>query len=76
MKNNAIQTMSSAQLHELWQTIDKTPSSQIDRLNDADLVDWLMEQFGRDRSLPSHETNTIEQYLQSRLQLIRDVVLN
>ncbi len=68
-------TISPARLHELWKTIDSTPASAIAQLGDADLVDWLTEQFDRERSVPTKELNALRKYLKSRLQLIRDLTL-
>lgn len=68
-------TISPARLHELWKTIDSTPASKIAHLDDTDLVNWLTEQFDRDRSVPAKELNTLKHYLESRLQLIRDLTL-
>ena len=68
-------TISPARLHELWKTIDRTPASTIAHLDDADLVNWLTEQFDRERSVPTKELNNLKQYLESRLQLIRDLTL-
>jgi 5'-deoxynucleotidase YfbR-like HD superfamily hydrolase len=68
-------TISPARLHELWKTIDRAPANKIAHLDDADLVNWLAEQFDRDRAVPTKELNNLKQYLESRLQLIRDLTL-
>ena len=68
-------TISPTRLHELWKTIDNTPASAIAELGDADLVDWLTEQFDRERSVPTKELNVLRKYLESRLQLIRDLTM-
>ena len=68
-------TLSPARLHELWKTIDKTPASAIAELDDADLVNWLAEQFNRERTVPNKELTALRKYLESRLQLIRDLAL-
>ena len=71
-----MQAMSPAQLRQLWKTINNAPSNEIAKLNDVDLVDWLTQQFEQDRSLAAKELTMLKKYLQSRLQLIRDVVLD
>lgn len=70
-----MQSISPAILHELWKTIDKAPASEIANLGDVDLVNWLTEEFDRDRAVPSKELNILKKYLESRLQLIRDLTL-
>jgi 5'-deoxynucleotidase YfbR-like HD superfamily hydrolase len=70
-----MQTISPAILHELWKTINDVPASEIAHLDDADLVNWLAEEFDRDRAVPTKELNALRKYLESRLQLIRDLTL-
>lgn len=68
-------TISPARLHELWKTIDRTPASAIAHLDDTDLINWLTEQFDRTGTVPTKELNILKQYIESRLQLIRDLTL-
>jgi hypothetical protein len=71
-----MQNMNPARLHELWQTIEKTPVSEIASRSDVDLVDWLLYRFDLDRELANTELNLLKLYLSSRLPLIRDLILN
>ncbi len=73
--NSDMNAISPAILHQLWKIIDNTPANAIEQLDDRDLVNWLTEQFGQNHSLPAQELKTLEQYLASRSQLIRDVSL-
>ncbi len=71
-----MQSISPAILHELWKTIDQAPANEIAQLNDTDLVNWIAEEFDRGYAMPNHEQNMLKKYLQSRLQLIRDLTLS
>ena len=70
-----MQSISPAILHELWKTIDRAPVNEIAQLNDTDLVNWIAEEFDRGYAMPNQEQNLLKKYLQSRLQLIRDLTL-
>lgn len=71
-----MQAISPARLHELWKTIDNTPTTLVAELNDQDLVNWLTEQFDQYHPLPAKEIGDLKKYLTSRLQLIRDITLS
>lgn len=65
--------MTPTMLRQLWSVIETTQSNVLLRLDDASLVDWLVKQIKDERSLNHDETNTVSNYLYSRLNLIRDL---
>ena len=71
-----MEAISTVTLHQLWKTIDSTPSGVVAKLNDRDLVCWLKEQFEKSYPLPAKESHNLQKYLTSRLQLIRDFTLD
>ncbi|MGK7948324.1 MAG: hypothetical protein AB4368_05830 [Xenococcaceae cyanobacterium] len=71
-----MEAISTVTLHQLWKTIDNAPSGVVAKLNDRDLVHWLKEQFEQSYPLPARESQNLQKYLTSRLQLIRDFTLD
>ncbi|HAX79340.1 MAG TPA: hypothetical protein DCY88_26825 [Cyanobacteria bacterium UBA11372] len=65
--------MTPTMLRQLWSVIETTQSHVLLRLDDASLVDCLVKQVKNERSLNHDETNTVSNYLYSRLNLIRDL---
>jgi len=60
-------------LRQLWSLIESTQSAILLSLDDQSLVQWLVRQFGTERSLDHGEADTLSQYIQSKLSLIRDL---
>lgn len=60
-------------LRQLWSTIENTQSRTLTTLDDASLVDRLMGEFGKQRSLKEPDRENLCAYLQSRISLIRDL---
>ena len=71
-----MEAISTATLHRLWKTINTTPPGVVAQLSDQDLVTWLKEQFEQNHPLPARESQNLQKYLTSRLQLIRDFILD
>jgi len=62
-------------LRQLWSVIETTQAQILLKLDDASLVQWLLKQLKNQRSLDNHETNLLNDYLYSKLSLIRDLAL-
>lgn len=65
--------MSPSTLRHLWHLIEKTQGSILLSMDDQGLVQWLISQFQQEQALDPQETNYIQNYLNSRLLLIRDL---
>jgi succinate dehydrogenase flavin-adding protein (antitoxin of CptAB toxin-antitoxin module) len=65
--------MSPSTLRHLWHLIEKTQGSILLSMDDKGLVQWLISQFQQEQALDPQETNYIQNYLNSRLLLIRDL---
>jgi hypothetical protein len=60
-------------LRQLWTVIETTQANMLLKLDDANLVQWLLKQIKQQRSLNSDEANIMSDYLHSKLSLIRDL---
>ncbi|HEY9878532.1 MAG TPA: hypothetical protein V6D29_08750 [Leptolyngbyaceae cyanobacterium] len=65
--------MNPTLLRQLWALIENSQSSLLLALDDHSLVQWLLEQLSKQRSLNRKETECLSGYIQSRLSLIRDL---
>jgi succinate dehydrogenase flavin-adding protein (antitoxin of CptAB toxin-antitoxin module) len=65
--------MTPTMLRQVWSIIETTQTTTLLKLDDASLVEWLMKQVKYERSLDRQETDTMSNYLYSRLNLIRDL---
>lgn len=65
--------MTPAMLRHLWSLIENTQTSVILAMDDNSLVQWLSYQLDGQRSLHQLETQIIDDYIRSKLSLIRDL---
>ncbi|MBD3885522.1 hypothetical protein IFO70_27780 [Phormidium tenue FACHB-886] len=65
--------MDSSTLRYLWTVIEETQTGLLLRLNDTDLVEQLIQQLGRRKTLSRDERIVISAYLYNRTPLIRDI---
>jgi glucokinase len=65
--------MTPTLLRQLWSLIETTQASTLVSLDDATLVQWLLKQLKMDSCLNRNEMDVINDYIQSRLSLIRDL---
>lgn len=65
--------MTPMMLRQLWSLIEKTQSQLLLKLDDASLVQSLLKQFKQERSLNHEEINLLNDYLNNRLSLIREL---
>ena len=65
--------MTPTMLRQLWSLIEMTQANLLLRLDDATLVQWLLQQFKQQRSLNHEEIYILNDYLYNRLSLIRDL---
>ncbi|HAA30025.1 MAG TPA: hypothetical protein DCE56_23000 [Cyanobacteria bacterium UBA8553] len=65
--------MTPTMLRQLWSLIEMTQANLLLRLDDASLVQWLLQQFKQQRSLNHEEIYILNDYLYNRLSLIRDL---
>jgi hypothetical protein len=60
-------------IRQFWSLIETTQTNILLTLDDASLIQWLLHQFQSQRSLSGDETYYLNDYLSSRLSLIRDL---
>jgi hypothetical protein len=60
-------------LRQLWSVVEQTQTSTLVGLSDPDLVNQLLRQLDSIQALSSEEMNSVNTYLFSRTQLIRDL---
>lgn len=65
--------MTPTMLRQVWSVVETTQANILLKLDDASLVEWLLKQLKSQRSLDHHETDTLNNYLYSKLSLIRDL---
>lgn len=65
--------MTPTMLRQLWSLIETTQSHLLLKLDDASLVQWLLKQFKQQRALNHEEMNILNDYLNNRLSLIREM---
>ncbi len=65
----------SKTLRQLWSLVEQTQSSTLLRLSDSDLVKQLLTQLDSQQALSKEEINSVNSYLWSRTNLIRDLAI-
>lgn len=65
--------MTPTMLRQLWSLIETTQSQLLLKLDDASLVQWLLKQFKQERALNHEEIHLLNDYLNNRLSLIREL---
>ncbi|BAB78033.1 MAG TPA: hypothetical protein DEF48_09945 [Nostoc sp. UBA8866] len=65
--------INSKTLRQIWSLVEQTQSSTLLRLSDTDLVKQLLKQLNSQQALSSEEINSVNSYLSSRTNLIRDL---
>jgi hypothetical protein len=65
--------MTPTMLRQLWSLVEATQANVLVTLDDDSLAQWLLKQFKMNSSINGNETELVNQYIQSRLSLIRDL---
>jgi uncharacterized membrane protein YvbJ len=65
--------MTPTMLRQLWSLIEATQTNLLLRLDDASLVQWLLQRFNQERSLNHDEIHILSDYLNNRVSLIREL---
>jgi hypothetical protein len=65
--------MTPTMLRQLWSLVEATQANVLVTLDDDTLAQWLLKQFKMNSSINGSETELVNQYIQSRLSLIRDL---
>ncbi|WP_293129903.1 hypothetical protein [Microcoleus sp. bin38.metabat.b11b12b14.051] len=65
--------MTPVMLRQLWSLIETTQATLLVNLDDATLVQWLLKQIKTSSALNGNETDLLNEYIESRLSLIRDL---
>ncbi|MBE9093966.1 hypothetical protein [Tychonema sp. LEGE 07203] len=65
--------MTPVMLRQLWSLIETTQANLLVNLDDATLVQWLLKQLKANSALNGNETDLLNEYIESRLSLIRDL---
>ena len=65
--------MTPTMLRQLWSLIETTQTNLLLKLDDASLVQWILKQFKQERSLNHDEIHILNDYLNNRLSLIREL---
>jgi hypothetical protein len=66
--------MSPTILRQIWSLVENTQATFLLALDDASLVQWLNKQLKANSSLNLNEANIVNDYIQSRLSLIRTII--
>ena len=65
--------MTPSMLRQLWSLVETTQANVLVTLDDATLAQWLLKQFKMNSSINGSEAELVNQYIQSRISLIRDL---
>jgi hypothetical protein len=65
--------MTPLMLRQLWSIIEAAHTHTLLRMDDDTLVQWLSRQFNTEAALNADEASILNEYIQSRLTLIRDL---
>ncbi|MGB7440211.1 MAG: hypothetical protein WA919_04025 [Coleofasciculaceae cyanobacterium] len=65
--------MNPTMLRQLWSLIETSQANLLLKLDDASLVQWLLKQFKQERTLNNEEMHVLNDYLNTRLSLIREL---
>ena len=65
--------MTPIMLRQLWSLIETTQATLLVNLDDATLVQWLLKQLKMNSAHNGLEADLLNEYIQSRLSLIRDL---
>ncbi|MBD2503363.1 hypothetical protein [Anabaena azotica] len=60
-------------LRQLWSLVENCQTKTLLQMDDASLVQWLVNQMTTQALLEPTETDYLVDYIQSRLALIRDM---
>ena len=60
-------------MHQLWAVIESTRVSSLLQVDDASLVQLLVEQIADLQQVDAQATSNLSIYIQSKLPLIRDI---
>lgn len=64
--------MTPKMMRQFWNLIESTQVSTLLQLDDLSLVQWLLKQFTAQQMIDAQETSSLNNYISSRLLLIRD----
>jgi len=65
--------MTPLMLRQLWYLVETTQANLLLSLDDSSLVQLLLRQLSHHRSLNHQEADLVGSYIQSRINLIRDL---
>jgi hypothetical protein len=60
-------------IRRFWSLVETTQTSTLLSLSDADLIQWLVRQLESQQRLNLAESGFLQEYVSSRLSLIRDI---
>ncbi|MGK7920943.1 MAG: hypothetical protein AB4080_13145 [Trichodesmium sp.] len=65
--------MTPTMLRQLWSVVEDSQPTTLVSLDDATLVQWLIKQLKKRSSLNCREIDLMNEYIISRVSLIRDL---
>ncbi len=65
--------MTPTMLRQLWSVVENSQATTLVSLDDATLVQWLIKQLKNSSPLNCREADLMNEYIMSRLSLIRDL---
>ena len=68
--------MKSSTLRQLWALIEETQTSALLKFGDAELVQQLLRRLQSKITMSGEEVNIMNNYLNSKVSLIRDLAQN
>ena len=65
--------MNPLTLRQFWSMVEHTQTSTLLELSDRDLMTRLQEQFEQHKYFSNNETDLLQEYIQRKIPLIRDL---
>lgn len=65
--------MTPLMLRQLWALVEATQTTVLLSMDDGSLVQWLLRQLKQERTINHQEADALQDYIHSRLSLIRDL---
>ncbi len=65
--------MTPSMLRQLWSLVENTQANILLSFDDSTLIDWLLTQLNKQKSLNHQESDLFSTYIRTRITLIREL---
>lgn len=65
--------MTPSMLRQLWSLVENTQANILLSFDDSSLIDWLLTQLNKQKSLNHQESDLFTTYIRTRIALIREL---